>query len=86
MARVVHMGKLGGHAALLGGALLELEGRILWSSASGLTEALVRAGIASSSLIIDTRSPAGAGFGGVVGGTVREPAARFRSDARPLAA
>nr|WP_222530455.1 hypothetical protein [Azospirillum sp. 412522] len=56
MARIVHMGKLGGFAALLDGRMLELEGRILWPSATALNEALRRAGIASSDLILDTRS------------------------------
>lgn len=59
MARIVHMGKLGGYAALLDGALLEPDGRILWPSVSALTEALRRAGITPSDMILDTRSPAG---------------------------
>lgn len=59
MARIVHMGKLGGYAALLDGTLLELDSRILWPSVPALTEALRRAGIMPSDLILDTRSPAG---------------------------
>lgn len=60
MARIVHMGKLGGYAALLDGALLQLDGCLLWPSASALTEALRQAGITPSDLILDTRSPTGA--------------------------
>lgn len=59
MARIVHMGKLGGYAALLDGTLLELDSRFLWPSVSALTEALRRAGITPSDMILDTRSPAG---------------------------
>ncbi|SMF32984.1 hypothetical protein SAMN02982917_1623 [Azospirillum oryzae] len=58
MARIVHMGKLGGYAALLDGTLLELDSRILWPSVPALTEALRQAGITPSDLILDTRSPA----------------------------
>lgn len=53
------MGKLGGYVALLDGALLELESRILWPSASALMEALRRVGITPCDMILDTRSPAG---------------------------
>lgn len=59
MARIVHMGKLGGYAALLDGTLLELDSRILWPTVSALTEALRQAGITPSDMILDTRSPAG---------------------------
>jgi len=62
MARIVHMGKLGGFAALLDGRMLELESCFLWPSASALSGAAQRAGIALSDLILDTRSttePAG---------------------------
>ena len=58
MARIVHMGKLGGYAALLDGALLELDGRLLWPSAGALSEAVRRTGVEPSDLIVDTRSPA----------------------------
>lgn len=56
MARIVHMGKLGGFAALLDGRMLELEGCFLWPSAPALSDAAQRAGIALSDLILDTRS------------------------------
>ncbi|PWC33004.1 hypothetical protein TSO352_20815 [Azospirillum sp. TSO35-2] len=56
MVRIVHMGKLGGYAALLGGALLELDGRILWPSVKTLTDAAQRAGIGVCDQILDTRS------------------------------
>ena len=51
------MGKLGGFAALLDGRLLELEGRFLWPSVSAIGEAVRRAGMVSSDMILDTRSP-----------------------------
>ncbi|WP_244434202.1 hypothetical protein [Azospirillum sp. B506] len=83
MARIVHMGKLGGYAALLGGELLDLEGCILWPSASALSEAVRRAGHMPSDLILDTRSPAPS----MAQPTVSAPlAARVRSDGLPLAA
>lgn len=56
MARIVHMGKLGGYAALLDGKLLEL-GRFLWPSVSAVGEAVRRAGIVPSDMIVDTRLP-----------------------------
>lgn len=57
MARIVHMGKLGGYAALLDGKLLELDGRLLWPSVSAVGEAVRRAGIVASDMILDTGSP-----------------------------
>lgn len=59
MARIVHMGKLGGFAALLDGRMLELEGYFLWPSATALSDAARRAGIAMSDMILDTRSTTG---------------------------
>lgn len=87
MARIVHMGKLGGYAALLGGAMLELEGRLLWPSERTLGEALRRAGVQSSDLILDTRSttagmPVSAGASAVSAAA----AGRSRSGGLPLAA
>lgn len=88
MARIVHMGKLGGYAALLDGALLELDGRLLWPSAGALSEAIRRAGIQLSDLILDTRSPAGITSAGITpAATVSGSAAvRPRSGGLPLAA
>lgn len=83
MARIVHMGKLGGYAALLGGALLELDGRLLWPSAGALTEAIRRAGIQPSDLILDTRSPSGVA---PVAAVSAAAAVRPRSGGLPLAA
>ncbi|WP_434622509.1 hypothetical protein [Azospirillum sp. B2RO_4] len=83
MARIVHMGKLGGYAALLDGALLELDSRILWPSVPALTEALRQAGITPSDLILDTRSPAGI----MPAAAVSAPAAAsHRNGGLPLAA
>ncbi|MBF5094390.1 hypothetical protein F1643_07730 [Azospirillum sp. INR13] len=83
MARIVHMGKLGGYAALLEGALLELDGRLLWPSAGALSEAMRRAGIQPSDLILDTRSPAGITPAATVNGSAP---VRPRSGGLPLAA
>lgn len=82
MARIVHMGKLGGYAALLDGTLLELDSRILWPSVSALTEALRQAGITPSDMILDTRSPAGVR----PAAAVSAPAASHRPGGLPLAA
>ena len=83
MARIVHMGKLGGYAALLGGALVELEGRLLWPSAEALGDAMRRAGVQPSTLVIDTRSPAGTMPAAAVNGSAAVPP---RSGGLPLAA
>ena len=83
MARIVHMGKLGGYAALLDGTLLELDSRILWPSVSALTEALRRAGITPSDMILDTRSPAGVRPAAAVSAPA---AASHRPGGLPLAA
>lgn len=87
MARIVHMGKLGGYAALLGGAMLELEGRLLWPSERTLGEALRRAGVQSSDLILDTRSPAvGKPVSAGAPPVSAAAAGRSRSGGLPLAA
>ena len=83
MARIVHMGKLGGYSALLNGAMLELEGRLLWPSGRALKDAMHRAGIQPSEMIIDTCSPAA---GMSVTAVSAQASARFRSGALPLAA
>lgn len=83
MARIVHMGKLGGYSGLLNGAMLELEGRLLWPSEESLKEAMRRAGIQPSELIIDTRSPVA---GMPVSAVIAQAAVRFRSGALQLAA
>lgn len=83
MARIVHMGKLGGYAALLEGALLELDGRLLWQSTGALSEAMRCAGIQPSDLIFDTRSPAGAMTSATVNGSAVAP---LRSGALAMAA
>ncbi|WP_376960822.1 hypothetical protein ABNQ39_22775 [Azospirillum sp. A26] len=84
MARIVHMGKLGGFAALLDGRMLELEGCFLWPSATALSDAARRAGIALSDLILDTRSTTGPA--GPAATVSAQSAARFRSGGLPLAA
>lgn len=83
MARIVHMGKLGGYAALLEGTLLELDGRLLWPSTGALSEAMRRAGIQPSDLILDTRSPTVAMTSATVNGSA---AGRLRSGALAMAA
>ncbi|WP_395454470.1 hypothetical protein ACHMW5_12585 [Azospirillum melinis] len=84
MARIVHMGKLGGFAALLDGRMLELEGCFLWPSATALSGAARRAGIALSDLILDTRSTTGPA--GPAAAVSAQSAARFRPGGLPLAA
>ncbi|WP_452031031.1 hypothetical protein [Azospirillum palustre] len=84
MARIVHMGKLGGFAALLDGRMLELEGCFLWPSAAALSGAARRAGIALSDLILDTRSTTGPA--GPAAAVSAQSAARFRPGGLPLAA
>lgn len=84
MARIVHMGKLGGFAALLDGRMLELEGYFLWPSATALSGAARRAGIALSDLILDTRSTTG--LAGPAAAVSAQSAARLRPGGRPLAA
>lgn len=80
MARIVRMGKLGGYAALLDGKLLELESRFLWPSAAAVSDAVRRAGITPSDMILDTRSPEPVA-------TVSAPAAaRSRPGGLPLVA
>ena len=84
MARIVHMGKLGGFAALLDGRMLELEGCFLWPSAAALSGAARRAGIALSDLILDTRSTTGPA--GPAAAVSAQSAARFRPGGLLLAA
>lgn len=77
------MGKLGGYSALLNGAMLELEGRLLWPSGESLKEAMLRAGIQPSELVIDTCSPAASM---PVSAISAQAAMCFRLDALALAA
>ncbi|AWB07483.1 hypothetical protein A6A40_20875 (plasmid) [Azospirillum humicireducens] len=82
MARIVHMGKLDGYSALLNGTMLELEGRLLWPAEEPLKEAMRRAGLQPSELIIDTCSP----VAGMPVSAVSAAAVRHRSGGLPLAA
>ncbi len=59
IARIVRMGKLGGYAALLGGALLEIDGHMLWPSLEAALAEVHRLGIETASAVIDTRSVTG---------------------------
>ncbi len=59
IARIVRMGKLGGYAALLGGALLEIDGHMLWPSLEAVLAEVHRLGIETASAVIDTRSVTG---------------------------
>lgn len=56
IARIICMGRLGGYTALLGGALLEVDRRMLWSSAEALMADARRIGVEISNLTIDTRT------------------------------
>lgn len=56
VARIIRMGKLGGYAALLNGVFLEVEGRMLWPSASALIMDARRIGVETSTHVIDTHS------------------------------
>jgi hypothetical protein len=59
IARIVRMGKLGGYAALLGGALLEIDGHMLWPSVEAVIADVQRHGVETSRAMIDTRSVTG---------------------------
>jgi len=59
IARIVRMGKLGGYAALLGGALLEIDGHMLWPSLDAVMADVQRLGIETAGAVIDTRSVTG---------------------------
>ncbi|MFD1627891.1 hypothetical protein [Azospirillum griseum] len=59
MARVVRMGKLGGYAVLLGGAMLEIDGRMLWPSMDAVMEMVGRHGMTVASWVIDTGTVTG---------------------------
>ncbi|MBP2299206.1 hypothetical protein [Azospirillum picis] len=85
MARIVHMGKLGGYAALLDGALIEIAGRMVWASADALADAARCGGIALSDLVIDTSDRAAAAPRCASPVTARAGAA-WRPDRLPLAA
>ncbi|MGF7173290.1 hypothetical protein [Azospirillum doebereinerae] len=56
VARIVCMGKLGGYSALLGGRMLEVDGRMLWPSAAALIMDAHRIGVEVSTHVIDTRT------------------------------
>ena len=56
IARIVCMGTVGGFSALLDGAMLDVDGVMLWPTAAALMTDARRLGIATSSLVIDTRS------------------------------
>ncbi len=59
MARIVRMGKLGGYAVLLGGAMQEIDGRMLWPSMEAVRERLARHSMTVASWVIDTGTVTG---------------------------
>lgn len=59
IARIVRMGKLGGYAALLGGALLEIDGHMMWPSLEAVVADVQRLGVQTAGGVIDTRSVTG---------------------------
>lgn len=59
ITRIVRMGKLGGYAALRGGALLEIDGHMLWPSLDAVMADVQRLGIETAGAVIDTRSVTG---------------------------
>ncbi|SMH58515.1 hypothetical protein [Azospirillum agricola] len=56
IARIIHMGKVGGYAARIDGALLEVDGRMLWPSSAALIMDARRIGVEVSTHVIDTSS------------------------------
>lgn len=54
-AQIIHMGRVGGYAVRLDGVLLEVNGRMLWSSAEALRTDVARLGVEISDSVIDTR-------------------------------